>query len=631
MPSDRAPGLQARDDGTDVVDSEPTRDDRKPNRSRLGLAAFTVAVLSLAVRASVLRDAYFITDDYMLSSRAIENDLTFDYLTRVHTGHFEPIGFGVMWVLAHFAPYSWVWASVFMLGCQVILLILLWQLLVELFGHRLLILVPFTLFAFSPLTIAAFTWLAAGIIWFPLMISMAGMLRFHTRFVRDGGQRNVLIALMWFCVGLAAFEKILIFLPFLLVFTFALEFSFGRNPWRIRSLLKRQWSLWLGYGVLTVLYLMLYVRGSRSAGATTGLEMPTAADLGDFVWQTLGRTFVPGIVGGPWAWAPQSYGLAVVDSPRFFDWIAWAVCVAFVVASITIRRHATVYWASIAVYLAASMAIIAVGRVPYLGSVFALETRYLADAVLPMVVILGICLMPLKGEEQILTRDGRRWSDALRSVGTPIALASTAVVSVLSLHAISSYSAFSSNNPTRAFVANARAGLEELPGDAQIVDTWLPENVNSPFFGDYNRASRFLAPLVAAEQRDDLYTRDSYSRPYVLANDGSLIPMIIEPLAFADPPSGVCRPQRAGKVTVPLTNSLHSWDWVLRIGYLSEADFDATVTFGSRSTTVPIAQGVGGIYVSLQGDGKSISLSGIPPLTNFCVGDIQVGTAKTTQ
>lgn len=75
----------------ETEDSTPNRQPEPLEKqviSRLALAAVTIALLSLAVRASVLRDAYFITDDYMLMSRAIETDLTFDYLTRVHTGHF---------------------------------------------------------------------------------------------------------------------------------------------------------------------------------------------------------------------------------------------------------------------------------------------------------------------------------------------------------------------------------------------------------------------------------------------------------------------------------------------------------------------------------------------------------------
>ena len=627
MTLDHGPAQGVLSTSTADAAERSSRRHRAPRPARLLPAAITVGMLALAVRASVLRDAYFITDDYMLSSRAMENDLTFDYLTRVHTGHFEPIGFAVMWLLAHFAPLSWGWAATFLLAGQVLLSVLVWQLLVELFGHRYRILVPFTMFCFSPLTLAAFTWLSAGIIWLPLMISMAGMLRFHVRYIRSGRDRDAVISFAWFLVGLAAFEKILIFLPFLVAFTVALELSFGRRLRDVRDLVLRQWRIWTGYAVLTILYLGLYVRGSRASGASVGLEIPKASDLGDFIVQTLGRTFVPGLMGGPWDWARQSYGLAVVDSPRFFDWLAWSVFIAFIAGSILLRRYAGAYWASLVIYLGASMAIIAVGRVAYLGPVFALETRYLADAVIPAVVVVGACMMPLVGERDHLTPEGHRWTPQLKPRTVPALVLPILVIVVLSLNAIARYATYSSDNPTRAFVANVRESLEELPADAEIVDTWLPDNVLSPFFGEYNRASRFLAPLVDADTRAVLYERDSYTRPYVLAVDGRIVPMVVSTYATADPPGGVCRVQSGGRVQVPLTAEMYPWDWIVRIGYLSESDFTATVSFGGRSTEVPITRGLGGVYLTLPGDGRQLEITEIPPLANFCVGDVQVGTA----
>ena len=131
-----------------------------------------VLVVSLVVRLNVLRDSYFITDDFMLTSRAMESPFGWDYLGRVHTGHFEPVGFAVMWVLAHVAPWSWGAAVSVILVGLLIVSVLVWRLLVELFGRRGLALVPFSLFCFSPLTLPATTWLSAAIIWIPLMASV---------------------------------------------------------------------------------------------------------------------------------------------------------------------------------------------------------------------------------------------------------------------------------------------------------------------------------------------------------------------------------------------------------------------------------------------------------------------------
>jgi hypothetical protein len=599
--------------------------------SRLSLAAVTVGALSLAVRASVLRDAYFITDDYMLSSRAMENGLSLDYLTRVHTGHFEPIGFAVIWLLAHFAPFSWGWASIFLLGCQIILLVLMWQLLTELFGRRWLVLAPFTLFAFSSLTIAAFTWLSAGIIWLPLMISMAGLLRFHVRFIRDGRRRDAVIALLWFMVGMASFEKILLVLPFLVVFTLALENSFRGRPLPSRAVLRRQLPIWAGYAGLSVVYVLLYLRGSRGADASAAVTAPSASDLGDFVILSLGRTFIPGLFGGPWSWSAHSYGLALVDSPRLFDWVTWGLFIALVIGSIVLRRGASWYWTALAVYIALSLSIIAVGRVPYMGTAFALETRYLADAVIPAIVAIGVAIMPLVGERDPLTADGERLVPTHARELRGALLLATGIVSVLSLSSIAGYSAYSSNNPTRPFVANMRADLARMPDDAQLMDTELPENVLTPLWEEYNRVSRFVAPLMSDEEREELYTRTSYTKPYILADDGRVVPAEVAAAATSAAPAGWCFNNAGGTVTIPLTDDLYEWTWLIRIGYLATSDFAATLAFGAESQGIDISRGLGEIFVPMIGSGDTVTLTDLPPSAQICVGDVQVGTPAPQQ
>ncbi|MEO7423477.1 MAG: hypothetical protein ABIU87_13950, partial [Ornithinibacter sp.] len=127
-----------------------------------------ILFISLGVRFNILRDNYFITDDFMLFSRAVEAPLGWDYLGRVHTGHFEPVGFAVMWLLAHLAPWSWGACVGVMMGGLALVFTLVWRLLIEVFGRRRMILVPFALFCFSPLILPATTWLSAAIIWIPL-------------------------------------------------------------------------------------------------------------------------------------------------------------------------------------------------------------------------------------------------------------------------------------------------------------------------------------------------------------------------------------------------------------------------------------------------------------------------------
>ena len=64
-----------------------------------------------------------------------------------------------MWLLAHLAPLNWTSPSSLSPGrwCSP----RLWSLLVELFGRRWLVLLPYGIFCLTPLTLPAFTWLSA--------------------------------------------------------------------------------------------------------------------------------------------------------------------------------------------------------------------------------------------------------------------------------------------------------------------------------------------------------------------------------------------------------------------------------------------------------------------------------------
>jgi hypothetical protein len=585
-----------------------------------------ITILALAIRLSVLKDSFFITDDFMLSARAMENDFGWSYLTRVHTGHFEPIGFGVMWLLAHYAPLHWGWTVVAIGSAQAVLAVTLWMLLVELFGRRLLVLVPYALFCLTPLTMPAFTWLAAAIIWLPLMIAITGALRWHTRYVRTSRPVHAVWATLWFVMGLASFEKIAVFLPFVIAFTVAVAPEAPVTLRGLWGLVKRTRWVWFGYAATTIAYLVLYIPGVRSAGNDSPVTAPAMAPLSDFAFLSVFRTFVPGAFGGPWDWQPTSYALAIVDSPRSFDWLMWILALLIVVGSLVVRRNVGRFWFALFVYLAGSIATVAAGRVAYGGSIVALETRYLADAVIPLVITIGACLMPLRDERRPWTPTGRR---VLARVPASLGLAGLAVTAVivvsLSFHSIGAYARFSTNNPAKAFVAKTIDSLDHLPATAEIYDTEVPGEIIGPLFAQYNTASRYLAPLVGADGRADLYSRRIFSNPYVLNGSGALVPMKITPAATSVSRPNGCYGVHQGEVTIPLTQHLYRWGWAVRIGYLSDSDTTGMVALGDDSRQFPIVKGLGEIYVALVGDGDVLRISGVPAGVNFCVGDAQVG------
>lgn len=589
-------------------------------------AALAIGALSLLIHWAVLREGYFLTDDFMLSTRAAESELSLTYLFRVHTGHLEPIGFGYMWLLTMAAPLNWPVAVLSIVVGQAILLVLVWRLLVELFESRPLVLVPFTLFAMSPLTLTAFSWLSAAIIWLPLMISTAGLLRAHIRYVRSPSMKGAVVALAWLILGMLSFEKILVVLPYLVAITVVARPEIRLRVRELTRLVRRTALVWVLYAVATGTYLAYYLWAAARADAGSRLQPPEPGVLFDFMFLTVMKSFVPGAVGGPWDWFSANAGGALQSSPESFIWMTWIVAFAVVATSLWLRRLAARAWFALAVYVAASAGVLALSRVPIIGAIAGLETRYLADATIPLVVTLGICLMPLRGEK-------RPWYPAFKTipqlrsalrVGVSVILV---LFVALSLRATGSYAPYVAANPHRPFVETVRSELKKLPPKAEIYDDWIPVDVIGPLFLEYNYVSRFLAPFIDDEWRSQLYGATEYRDPYVLTKEGKFVRMDVAGVTNPEKPEGSCPwVNDGGTIRVPLYASAFDWSWAVRISYLADRDAEGTVRLGKAAVPITIHEGLNRAFVHLVGGGPEVMITGLSPDANVCVGDVAVGT-----
>lgn len=619
--------VENRSSGVEEGHTERARDTHwlVDNPVRTGM--LLILLLSTAVRYNILRDSFFITDDFMLTSRAVENALDWDYLTRVHTGHFEPVGFAVMWVLARVAPWNWGITVVVLLTAQVLVSVLVWRLLTELFTRRALVLVPFGLYCLTPMTIPAFTWLSAAIIWIPLIAALAGASRSHARYLRTGRFKDAAWATAWFVFGLASFEKILIFLPFAIAFTVAISPQVPLRLGPLTRLARRTWQIWVGYGLATVAYVFAYVQGSSQTGATSQLGLPSLSQLWDFSFLSFLRTFVPGTLGGPWDWQPAGYGGAMVNSPRGFDWVTWFVAGAAVLVSLVFRRHIGRAWFALLVYLAGSIGALALGRAWFSGGAAGLETRYLADAVIPLVIVVGMLIMPLRGE----TSPWLATAGQVRSAVPPSTLISTAVALgvlwlSLALHSANGYANLSAANPYRDFVQNAKQSINNLPKRAQVYDAPLPVGILGPLFEEYNLTSRFLAPVAPPDVRRELYNRQVYTRPYMLTAAGRIVPMRVAGSESPAPLDGLCGWQPVdGEVAIPLKEAAFDWPWAVRVGYLAGGRTPGVIELGDDSQRVSFRPGLGEIVVHLVGGDNEVRITDLDESVSICFGDAQVG------
>ncbi len=592
---------------------------RDPVRTGLLL----VLLITLSVRFSIIKDSFFNTDDYVLTTKAVEN-LGWGYLTEIGTGHFSPFALAMMWLLAHVAPWNWGATAFLLILGELIVAVLVWRLLTELFGRRLLVLAPFALYCLSPLTAPAFTWLAAALAALPLMAALAGALRHHARYLRLSRRRDVVMATLWVLFGMASFEKILIYFPFVVVLTLALSPETVIRPRPLLELVRRTWLIWISYLATVVAYVILYLTRSGPSDGTALITLPSAGRFWDFVNISILRTFVPGAFGGPWAWETQG----LVDSPRAFEWTSWILALGVVGGTLMLRHRIGRAWASLGVYLLGSLVVVGVGRLPYYDPWIGLATRYLTDAVLPLTVVLGMCLMPVRGERHAWMPLAHLISTRLpRPVRVGAGSAASLIVVALAFHSLSGFATSATAMPYRAFALNAQDSLARLPASAQVYDEPLPVNVVGPLFGEYNLASRFLAPVATAERRREMYTLKSYTNPYYLTANGQFVRMTVAGTKSPPPLPGLCGwTAKAGQIAVPLSGSAYVWTWTVRIGYLADRDTQATIVLGQDRQRVQLHGGLGEVYLPMIGGGNEVRVEKLDPDANVCVGDVQVGS-----
>jgi hypothetical protein len=581
-----------------------------------------VLLITLGIRFTILKASFFSYDDYVLTTKAIENH-GWGYLTEIGTGHFSPFALAVMWLLAHVAPWNWGATAVFLILGQLAAAVLVWRLLTEIFGRRLLILAPFAVYCLSPLTAPAFTWLAAALAALPLMGALAGALRHHARYLRLGNGRDVVLATLWVIFGMASFEKIVIYFPFVVVLTLALSPGTNLAPRPLLALFSRTRLIWISYLATGFAYVTLYLARSRAGDGTGLMALPSAGQSREFVNISILRTFVPGVFGGPWAWLPQG----LVNSPPAFERVCWILALGVVGGSLMLRRRIGRAWASLAVYLLGSLVVIGVSRLQY-GAWTGLAARYVTDAVLPLTVVLGICLMPLCGEVNAWLPLARSVSRRLpRPVLAGVGSAAALVVVAVALHSLNGFATLATTTPYRTFTVTAQESLARLPASAQVYDQPLPVAVVGPLFGEYNLTSRFLAPVATAERRHEMYALRSYTNPYYLTQDGHLVPMTVVGLRSPARPRGRCGwTAQAGQVVVPLTDAAYEWTWTVRVGYLAARDTPATIVLGIGRTPVQLHKGLGEVFLRIQGSGREVRVEELDPGTDVCVGDVEVGT-----
>lgn len=598
-------------------------------RRRVVLLALALIVFQLCLKGLFLSHFFFTQDDYRYLDRGLDNGLTWNYLMWVDAGHLIPGPFALSWVLARIGLYDWALASAVTLVILAAACLALLRLLRNLFGDRPAILLPLTIYLFSPLTLAEFGWWAGAIESLPLQLATFMALDAHVRYLRTGRYGHVVSAAVWLAVGMLFFEKGMV-LPLLLFAVTSAFFVDGNWLASARRTAARYWRAWLPYGAVLAAYVALFIfrlptSGPGNQPGSTGPYRHVLAFMLDLVKDT----FVPGALGGPWQWLSHqaiAYSLPPAELAR----LSWLLAAAIVAASIWNRQYAWRSWAILAGWIVlADMAPVIVGRTRTFGSVFALDTRYVADAVPVLAVCLGLAFWPVAGQRD-RRRKRRHASVAARQATLRATSAVLGVFVIGSFWSLQAYANATTSVAARAYIANARAALTAAPYGTVVVDGRVPNTVMlAGWFGRYGFASKVIGEMARGDPPSQLrFTTQpagTIDNLEMFGADGRLWPVALYGSASTPLPTGKkCWAAKRGRVVVSMPSVTTKGTWTLRIGYYVPAAQRVAVEFGGQSQQVSLQAGLHNAYLPIQGSGRTVTVT--PSGTGqVCIGNAAVG------
>lgn len=602
--------------------------------------------IALVVAQAVLRGwvglrGYLTIDDFLFTSRAATMRLGDPgYLLHSYNGHLMPGAFAEVWLLTRAAPLQIAPVVAVDVVLQAATGLVLLALLRELFGPRKAVLVPLALLLFSPVTLPGFLWWAAALNQLPAMLAMVSTLYLHVRYLRSGRTRTGLYALLAFVLGLAFFEKLLLFAPLLFLFT-AMYFVGGSWWRRLVGTFTLHWRVWTAWAVVLLPYVAYY----RLTVNSTVAGHPSPTGFLDMLDASL-RGLRAGAVTGPWSWIAFGGGPAntLPNIGVGLSALSWVVLLLVVLGSAATFRQALRAWSLPLAYFVATVVLLAAGRFQ-IGPVIGYSYRYFSEVALLAAIALPLGLLPLvgsvaKGELTVLRP--RAWVGPLRSwrpggePSQPWTLSSNSrrvavrfvvvAVVVSSLLSTVRYDAFWKTNVATGYVATAAREFQHAGPDLVLADTAVPGAMMPAVFFPANTASHALAPLPHQPRYLRLGAAADSLR--VLDDTGHIRELTVHGIRNEPGPRPACGWFASGSLgtTVPMQNTAFDYAWTVRIGYIASEDTRATVSAGRQTVHVQLQAGLHALYLLVDGEVPSVGLDGLSPGASVCTDDVRVGT-----
>jgi hypothetical protein len=602
----------------DEPDTDWSRQLAALRRHRVTLACLALILGSLIWKAGFLSRYFYRQDDFWIFDTALRSGLNWGLIGRTWgAGQFIPGPAALSWVLARVALYSWAAGA----GVEFVMIagagLAAWRLLRTLLGNRPAILIPLVLYLVCPLTFPDYSWWIAGVETVPLQIAIFMSLTAHVHYVWTGRYRHALAAAGWLVFGLIFFEKAAV-IP-LLLFAVTAGFLLGRRRLlpAVRQSVVQFWRAWLLYLGLLAFYGVLLGLALRSSTVRPGAPSSASA-VGTFSWELVHRTLLPGLLGGPWHWFHTVNSAYAFSSPP--SWLAWASLLAvlgIIAATILTRRRAWRAWAILAIWVVlADMVPVIIGRlqVPGVAGLFAMETRYVADAAAVLAVVIGLACWPLASPAEEGASAPRQRREFFTGRWKPVALGLVAVIAASSVWSVQKFASVTSGTVSRTYIANARSALALVPSGSVILDRQVPPGVMLGIYHHDSFASVVLRPMShrGAQITWTVQPVGNIGRLKLFGPDGRLYPAAIAGTssgAFSGARS--CVTAKRTRLVIPFPSPSVSYARVLRIDYRASpaiAGESVTVTYGGITGQLVLRSGLNNAYFTVSGSAADVAV-----------------------
>ncbi|GAB2670850.1 hypothetical protein GCM10027169_35850 [Gordonia jinhuaensis] len=598
-------------------------------------------VVHLALRIWLLTRGNFYWDDLVLVGRASTHSLwSWSYLGHDHDGHFMPAAFLVAGVCTQLAPLSWPLAATSLLIGQLVAAVAVARMLVVIAGRVCpAVLAAWLFFLFTPMTVPAFAWWAAGINSLPMQAGLAWIIADAVLVAR--GRRTatpwmIVRSVAILLVACAFFEKSMLIVPA------AIAFAVLATPDR-RAAVRRSMRLWFALVAAAVVWGVIYlVAAGSSAGWHPGADhSPRQTVL--LLWRTITHAVAPAMVGGPWRWDRWNPSPPMGFAPTAMIVLGVLVLLVIGVYALSRRGGAAVLVVTLVYFVCSQVPPLWNRSGPDTALELAQTLRYLPDvAVVAAAALVLILISPPRtgqaGNAPVPTANARvatasvgevrgagRRTDVGAILSSPAARVGAGVAALVlvasSVVGTVGFTRAWHDNPTGAYLSQARTSLAEN-ASVPMFDQPLPLEVLLPIAYPDNQISHVFG-LV----RDRPVITDHADRLQVLDPSGRMVPGAITPARSFSQGRGRCdRPEVTGPSTIALDGPLARWTWTAQIPYCATADGRVEVRIGdSDPVVVPVRAGLHPVWVQATGAGGSIRLRPLTPGLSLHIGSGRVG------